>query len=326
MHIAFWASGTDGSSWYRCEQPATALSWLGHTTWASQILPATQQARADVVVGSRIALPGSLTTWARLKARGVWLVFDMDDDYFSIDPAHRRAHQFWSDPAMRNGLLSAIKMADRCTCASQAQAEVLSRYHRDVVVVGNGLHAGLLAAPRDYRPAQLTIGWAGTDSTADGLAMVSSAVRRVIGSGTQMVTVGVDRRIVGASGLDLDWTGIEGWKTPGREYISHVAGFDIWLAPYRDTPFNRAKFPTKALEASVFGIPLIASAIRPYAEWITHDVDGFLVRRPHEWGGYLKALVQDPDLRERIGLAARAKASGHILQEVGLQWEKACTF
>jgi hypothetical protein len=36
------------------------------------------------------------------------------------------------------------------------------------------------------------------------------------------------------------------------------------LAPYQGTPFNNAKFPTKALEAGFWGTPLIASDIRPY--------------------------------------------------------------
>jgi hypothetical protein len=47
------------------------------------------------------------------------------------------------------------------------------------------------------------------------------------------------------------------------------------------------------------------------------------VRREHEWSRYLKQLADDPELRQRIGMAARAEASGSILQAVNRQWEAA---
>jgi glycosyltransferase involved in cell wall biosynthesis len=74
------------------------------------------------------------------------------------------------------------------------------------------------------------------------------------------------------------------------------------------------------------GIPLIASAIRPYQDWITHCKDGFLVpnNRQHEWGHYLGALINDPKLRRRVGLAARARASRNSKQTFGVKWEEAC--
>jgi glycosyltransferase involved in cell wall biosynthesis len=334
VQIAFWASGTDGSSWYRCEQPAMALGWAGHRVWSSQILPATVQARTEVVVGSRIALPGSLVTWYRLKEAGKRLIFDIDDNYFQIDPAMHREHAFWSDPVMQDGLREAIQLSDRCTCVSEAQAEILRGWHSDVRVVPNGLHAWMLSGPRDYRPPQLNIGWSGTGSTVISLTPpVVRALNRIArydppaSSGlvtpSRVFTVGVSRETVRGVGLDTDVVGAEGWQPPGNKYLGYTALFDIQVAPYLDTPFNQAKFPTKALEASFAGIPLIASDIRPYREWIDHGVDGFLVRDDHEWGMYLKMLVDDPDLRERIGLAARAKASSHTLQTVGRKWEEA---
>lgn len=334
MHVAFWSSGTDGSSWYRCELPAQALPWRGHSTWASQILPPTQQARADVVVGSRIALQSSLGTWRKLKECGTKLVFDMDDDYFHIDPTHKKIFEFWSDPTMRDGLISAIVAADRCTCASEAQAEVLREYHDDVVVVPNGLHPGLLSAPRDYGPAwdhrpaghQLTVGWVGTSTTIDALPIIWSMVRPMRTADLRFVAIGVTRDQVRSVGLDPDCIEIEPWCSPGQDYLSRIWEFDIWLAPYRDTPFTRGKFPTKALEAGFLGIPLIASDIRPYREWIKHRVDGFLVRQPRDWALFLALLTSDPNLRERIGIASRAKASNYILGEIGRLWEEVCTF
>jgi glycosyltransferase involved in cell wall biosynthesis len=99
------------------------------------------------------------------------------------------------------------------------------------------------------------------------------------------------------------------------------------VAPYRPTPFNQAKFPTKALEAGMLGIPLVASAIRPYADWITQEENGFKVldSAPWMWSRCLRRLIQSPDLRRRIGEAGRSRAAQNILQEIGRQWESVLT-
>jgi len=111
-----------------------------------------------------------------------------------------------------------------------------------------------------------------------------------------------------------------------RQYLEAVSRFDIWVAPYRDIEFNRAKFATKALEAGMLGIPLIASAIHPYAEAVVHGETGLLVPpgQEHLFGRYLMQLVNEPETRQRMGLAARAKASGSIMQALNKQWEQVC--
>jgi glycosyltransferase involved in cell wall biosynthesis len=79
------------------------------------------------------------------------------------------------------------------------------------------------------------------------------------------------------------------------------------------------------LESSVLGIPLIASDIEPYRRVIKHGWNGFLVKYEHEWGKLIKRLVDDPQLRQEIGMNARSDASMRIMQAVNHQWERALT-
>jgi glycosyltransferase involved in cell wall biosynthesis len=106
-----------------------------------------------------------------------------------------------------------------------------------------------------------------------------------------------------------------------EHYLHAVSEFDVWCAPYRSTPFNAAKFPTKWLEASVLGIPLIASDTEAYRRVIRHGENGFLVKHEHQWGKLLKQFVDDPGLRQRIGMTARGEASGSIMQALHHRWE-----
>jgi glycosyltransferase involved in cell wall biosynthesis len=332
VRIHWWTADGAGSGLYRGVLPAMALTWLGHDTSAGPRLPEDWREQGlDVVVGCRVAKPAVSRTWREMRDAGIRLVMDLDDDYFHLDPANAAAYQLWSQPVLRQGLIENLRLSDTVTCCSEPLAAVLRDYHDDVRVVPNGLPAQYLGQVRDYDPEVLSVGWAGTSSTVHELGVpgVVRALNRISAyrrpSQVFVRLVGIDAPTAIGRGLRGDRLGALGWVENFGHYLQAVTEFDVWVAPYRDIPFNRAKFPTKYLEAAVLGIPLIASDIEPYRRVIRHGENGFLVRREHEWSKYLKKLADDPDLRRRIGMAARAEASGSILQAVNRQWEAALT-
>jgi glycosyltransferase involved in cell wall biosynthesis len=312
---------------YRGHLPALGLSWLGHSVSVGPTLPdAGELPEVRAVVGCRVAKPGPVRAWRELGEQGVRLVLDLDDDYLRLDPSNP-AHQVWSDPELRGGLLASIKLADTVTVCSPYLVKAFSEYHDDVRLVLNALPAQYLSWPREYRSTQLTAGWAGTGSTVAELPLAARALSRIGeykgGSApVSTVLVGVSAAQGRAAGTYGERVYARGFVQKFSAYVEAVCRFDIWAAPYRDTPFNAAKYPTKFLESSMLGIPLVASAIEPYASAIEHGETGFLVPpgQEHLFGKYIKQLVDDPDLRQRIGLAARAEASASILQNRNQEW------
>ncbi|MFI5687916.1 glycosyltransferase family 4 protein [Streptomyces sp. NPDC051636] len=316
-----------GSGFYRAVLPAMSLSWLGHTASHGVRLP-PNWASYDTIVGCRVAQVDPSRMWLKLKDEGKRLVLDLDDDYFHIDPSNVHARQVW-DRDMLGRLAHNMGIADLATCCSEPLAKVLRDYAPRVEVIPNGLPAQYLGHPRDYQAEgrPLYVGWAGTSSTVAELPEAVRALNRISQYGRPG---GVMVRLVGISpeqamglGLRGRQIGALGWVERIEEYLFRVSEFDVWCAPYRSTPFNAAKFPTKWLEASVLGIPLIASDTEAYRRVIRHGENGFLVRYEHEWGKYLKQLADDPSLRQRIGMTARGEASGSIMQALHHQWEAA---
>ncbi|MFD9465322.1 glycosyltransferase family 4 protein [Streptomyces sp. NPDC060027] len=331
MRIHFWTADGSGSGLYRGVLPAMSLHWLGHDTSANQRLPEDWRNQGfDVVVGCRIAKPGTSRTWREMRDHGIRLVMDLDDDYFHLDFTNPAARK-WADPVLRQGLLANIGLSDTVTCCSESLAAVLREVHGDVRVVPNGLPAQYLGAVRDYNPETLSVGWAGTSSTMHELQVpgVVRGLNRIADygrpGGVAVQVVGLDAAKAIGCGLQGARLGACGWVEDFGRYLQAVSAFDVWVAPYRDTAFNRAKYPTKWLESSMLGIPLIASDIEPYRRVIRHGENGFLVKREHEWGRLLKQLADDPALRQRIGMAARAEASASILQATNVQWQAALT-
>lgn len=321
MKAFFWAADATGSGWYRSLLPAQSLTWLGHDAAANMAISDGWRAVADVIIGARVCHPGGPEAWRRFRDAGKRLVLDLDDDYWHLDVTN--PVKSWWTPEKLVDLETNLHGSDVVTVVTEALAEVV-RQHTDtpVVVVPNGLHAGILGTLREYDRPRVRVGWAGTGSTVHELHIAARALRRIAEyRNVDVRLVGVPPRMAAAAGAAHANIKTLGWlDSPGR-YLEGIGSFDILVAPYRDIPFNRAKFPTKALEAGFLGIPIVASDIRPYREAVDVGETGFLVREDHEWGHYLKQLVDDVALRRRMGLAARAKASASILQVLNKQWE-----
>ncbi|MGQ9895819.1 MAG: glycosyltransferase [Roseiflexus sp.] len=92
-----------------------------------------------------------------------------------------------------------------------------------------------------------------------------------------------------------------------RDLPCHIAAVDINIAPLVDNPQRRGKSAVKYLEAAAVGVPTVAARLEPYQDVITDGATGFLAATPGEWETALRRLLRDPDLRLRIGDAARVE-------------------
>jgi glycosyltransferase involved in cell wall biosynthesis len=87
---------------------------------------------------------------------------------------------------------------------------------------------------------------------------------------------------------------------------SVLAATDVLLLPSWREAFGRV-----VIEGMAMGVPVVATEVGGPAEIIDAGVDGLLLppRDPERWGRELATLVDDPELRRRMGVAARRRAA-----------------
>lgn len=148
----------------------------------------------------------------------------------------------------------------------------------------------------------LRVGWIGTPQTWQALA---HPIHKVLDP--LLANQGALFRAVGAS-MDVDINGtleILPWSED-RE-VSLIQSMDIGVMPLPDTPWARGKCGYKLIQYMACGLPVVASPVGVNADIVEHGVNGFLADSDDEWRTAIETLLNDADLRRRMGAAGRKK-------------------
>ena len=177
----------------------------------------------------------------------------------------------------------------------------------------------------DRRERRLTIGWAGGARPDADLIPVADAWRRlaqrypdvvflVFGERMQVlmdaIPKGQHRRI------HIPWVEVDAFPR-GLGYI------DIACCAVADTPWNHCKSPDKFFEHTLAGAPCVVSEPL-YGPVVTHGVDALVAHDADEWEAALALLIDSPELRRRLNVAAlETVAHHHSMQRVWPRWVRA---
>jgi len=326
VDIFGWLADRTGCGTIRVMQPMDALAEAtGRSVLYSEKIK-TQGFMPKVIVGQRICKDGPTDLWQHVASNEhrPKLVFELDDDLWNVDPSNHSAYDWFLNGFDRkaneyhnvpDNLRANIHVADRVTVTTPALAEIVGQWNDNVHIIPNYLPEWVLEHERPKND-RLTIGWMGSATHTMDWEQASGPVARFL---KQNPKVGF--HLIGAPygkwfKVPEDQIKVTPW-IDGVENVWKAIDFDIALAPLRPHLFNRSKSNLKALEAAALGIPIVASDVGPYPDFIEHGKTGFLVKRDHEWGKFLRELVNDEAMRLEMGAAAKEKArqwtlEGHI--------------
>jgi len=235
----------------------------------------------------------------RLRARGVPVVFHIDDDLLNvpieIGEAKYRMH---NAPERLATVHLLLKQADLVYCST----EPLLRRFRELgftspMLAGKVYCAGSIINPAVLRPVT-RIGYMGFDHAHD-LEMILPAVVHILRSQPQ-----VSFELFGSipKPTELDEFGDRVKVIPPvRVYAEFLQAFanlhwDIGLCPLVATPFNRVKANTKWVEYTSVGAAVIASRDLVYDDCCA-DGCGLLADTPEAWIAALERLCSSEQAR-----------------------------
>jgi len=232
---------------------------------------------------------------------GVPVISDYDDAIFHNYDLHRMTlvQKIFGQKIDHLMGTSAVVLAGNAYLADRALKSGAAEVRIVPTVVDTEVYDAAAHAPQDRK---LRIGWIGTPST---WTQYGAPMMPMLGS----LAAEMDAKIVavGAGSAAHPEAVLEIWPWSEDREVVDVRALDIGIMPLDDTPWSRGKCGYKLIQYMACGLPVVASPVGVNTDIVEHGVNGFLASNETEWRQALSTLLQDSDLRRRMGAAGRRK-------------------
>jgi glycosyltransferase involved in cell wall biosynthesis len=270
----------------------------------------------------------------KLKKAGRRIVYDMDDDIFSLTPDNPAFHVISRDN--QQAAVACMKLADVVTTTTAVLqhrlAQVLDGEWPEIIPNALDVDDGWLDTDKTGSPDGLKrIFWQGSATHAEDWEVCIGAVDRIMQEyqNVHLVLLGyLPPVVIERLQSQQHWKGkVEhlGFNDVETYFqiIRHVRA-DVGIAPLSPKPFNEGKSPIRWLEMTCIGMPVVASNMEPYSSVIRHGGSGWLVNpNVDEWYSRLKTCLDNPSESKGVIEEARKDAREcYDIKEIVKCWQE----
>lgn len=325
-----------GVAYYRLLKPMDNLDGFDITFKSAEMIDesvgkSTEEFYSELIKGNDIIVTKCIDNPEAASALlffankyNVKVVLDLDDNLFEVKHDQPAYSQYKRGGEKRPIVSALVGMVDAIFVSTQPLADYYAKfleevYHKKtpIFILPNYNDVNDFNFPLpEKRKDKVIIGWIGSTTHNEDLKMILPAIERIlkeypntefniVGGLNHEATIEVFKN-VDDSVLDRIYTsgGSIGWA--GFPKILMELNWDIGLAPLLSDEFNRGKSHIKWMEMAMKHIPTVASRVYPYhmpilgQNTIVDGVTGVLCDEK-EWYYKLRKLIEDKELREKIG-------------------------
>lgn len=259
-----------------------------------------------------------------LRANGITVVVDMDDDMSSIhrdNVAYRTYDPRSPTDFSWKHAMESCREATYVTTSTQTLQRVYARPGRGMAI-DNYVPAAYLTYSK---PVTGAFGWAGTTiSHPDDLPVCGSAVQRLASEGHCFRVIGGSNRSKVKDHLrlksEVQYTG----SVPLSEWARKIGEtVDVGMVPLSPGAFNSAKSRLKGIEYMAVGVPWVASPRTEYVRLQKQSGCGLLANEGRGWYTSLQRLLTDGGFREEQAAAGREYMRDQTYEANAWRWAEA---
>ena len=245
--------------------------------------------------------------WMLAKMLRRKIIYDFDDAIWLTD---NQAESFFLRlMKWRSKVSWTCKWAYKVSCGNEYLHDYASQFNKQVVINPTTIDTKNLHNRNFYHDVErgtgskVRIGWTGSHSTLKYLEQISVILKQISDAFPEIEFVVIADKeplLNGVSNVKfVRWN-------PVSE-IRDLLNFDIGIMPLPDDRWSKGKCGFKALQYMALEIPTVASAVGVNPKIVDHGVNGFLCNTAEEWIDSLRVLLENPQLRKRMGSNGRIK-------------------
>lgn len=270
--------------------------------WTETLIKAQ---KIGLVWVQREALLGPMSYFERWWAKRKPLLYDFDDSIWLKDVSRTNRLFAWlKRPEKTAEIIQVSSVVTVCNAYLEAYVRQFhDRVMRIPTVIDTEKYPLLPFRERN----EVVVGWSGSYTTEKYLRTIESVLltlQKKYGARVRFRFIGVPTYwLQGLRGESLPWR--------AETEVADLSEIDIGLMPLPDDPWTRGKCGLKALQYMALGRPAVASPVSINCEIIQDGYNGYLASTPEEWIEKLSDLIENPEKRHQMGIAARQTVEKH---------------
>lgn len=273
---------------------------------------------------------------------GAKVIYEADDAVLDTYGNERNNLQ-QVDNNFRSKAIETIRKCDAVTVTSEVLAENYRRFTDKPVYVlpilmdfeYYGDAADIVMPERNTD--EIRLGWFGGKSHFDDLKMIIPTIKKMLDKYPKLKFIYAGYGGMGSDSLAMQtlWGEdvFEVIPRHRREFVPGVPGeywkykhrfmdLDIGICPLIEDEFNKNKVATKWLEYSAMSTPSICSPT-VYKDIVKHNKTGIIADTPKEWEKAFSRLIEDAELRKKLGKQAKQDVlKNHNIETRWHEWLK----
>jgi len=149
---------------------------------------------------------------------------------------------------------------------------------------------------------RVTLGWIGDHGSIHYLEKMRPLFEKI---GEQYPHV--DLKIVCDTFFDCERMKVIKKNWSSEEEVADLQGFDVGLMPLVDDPWSWGKCGLKIIQYQGVGLPVVCTPVGINKDLVEDGINGYWAMTLVEWEKKLSALIEDSELRERMGREGRRR-------------------
>jgi glycosyltransferase involved in cell wall biosynthesis len=246
-------------------------------------------------------MTGSVFFEKLFKKSKAKIILDFDDAIWlhSVSEVNKSL-QWLKRPEKVNDI---IGLSDLVITGNSYLADYAKTFNPSVTIFPSTIDLNYYQVPvkeKDSRD-RIVIGWSGSHTTVEHFETIIPVLRilkKKFGPILQFA-------VYGDGNYKNEELGIEGVAWSFDTEVATIASFDIGIMPLPDNDWSKGKCAMKGLQYMGLQVPAVMAAVGMNTDVIEDGVNGFLAANEEEWISKLALLIENKELREKIGKAGR---------------------
>ena len=260
----------------------------------------------------------------KIKTQEKEIVFETDDLVFEARYVQQTDHyqnmSYFEKKQYEKGVGKEIlddPYVKVCTTSTKFIASKLSQYGKKVFIITNKLSEDWLRVADDIlsknvaeKRDRIRIGYfSGTIGHNKDFSIISDALVEILKKYPK-----AEIFLAGPLKLEEKFNKfseriIRSSYVPREQHFKNIFQCDIILAPLKiGDEFSEGKSELKFFEAGLLEVPIVAVRNQTFSDAINDGENGFLADHKEEWFAKISQLIENLELRKKIGKKAREKA------------------